>query len=303
MDITTLSSHIKQPTLQHASLEMQESIRCAILRMTPSPRPCFTPELLEDIKSFQAYMGQRIAEDYASKNQSDWDYVVLASNDNSTFNLGGDLALFVELIETKDRETLMNYARACIDGAFGFHSHLNQPVTSIALVEGNAQGGGFEAALSCNVIIAEQGTHMGFPEVLFNMFPGMGAYSFLSRKVGPGLAERLIYSGDLYSAETLYELGVVDILAERGAGVEALANYVRTAQRRTNANKLLRHVRQTYNRVPYEELLSITTQWVDAALSLKHSEISIMQRLVRAQNRRARKQSEAVDLQPLRQVT
>ncbi|MES9863470.1 MAG: crotonase/enoyl-CoA hydratase family protein [Candidatus Thiodiazotropha sp. LLP2] len=303
MDITTLSSHIKQPKLQHASLQLEESIRCAILRMNPAPRPCFTPELLDDIRSFQAYIGQRIAEDHASKNQSDWDYVVLASNDHSTFNLGGDLALFVELIETKDRTTLMNYARACIDGAFGFHSHLNQPVTSIALVEGNAQGGGFEAALSCNVLIAERGTHMGFPEVLFNMFPGMGAYSFLSRRVGSGLAERLIYSGDLYTAETLYELGVVDVLAESGAGVEALAQYVRTAQRRTNANKLLRHVRQTYNQVPYEELLSITTQWVDAALSLKHSEISIMQRLVRAQNKRAKKLSEAVDLPPLRQAT
>jgi DSF synthase len=229
--------------------------------------------------------------------------VVLASSDPSTFNLGGDLSLFVELIENHDQQALMRYARACIDGAYGFHTHLNQPVTSIALIEGNAQGGGFEAALSCNVIIAERGTHMGFPEVLFNMFPGMGAYSFLSRRIGAGLAERLIYSGDLYSAETLYELGVVDVLADSGAGFEALTQYVRTAQRRTNANRLLRHVRETYNRVPYEELLSITTQWVDSALSLTQSELGIMQRLVRAQNRRSERLLETANLRSLRQAT
>jgi DSF synthase len=248
-------------------------------------------------------MGQRIAHDYVINNQSEWQYVVLASSDPTTFNLGGDLSLFVELIEKQDRATLMKYARACIDGAYGFHTHLEQPVTSIALIEGNAQGGGFEAALSCNVIIAERGTHMGFPEVLFNMFPGMGAYSFLSRRVGAGLAERLIYSGDLYSAETLYELGVVDVLAESGAGFEALTHYVRTAQRRSNANRLLQHVRETYNQVPYEELLSITTQWVDSALNLAKSELSIMQRLVRAQNRRAQKLSEVSNLHSLRQAT
>jgi DSF synthase len=303
MDITTLSSHKKQPTLQHASLHLENSIKAAILRMRPIPRPCFTPELLADIQSFQKYIGQRVAQDHATKGFSDWQYVVLASNDPQTFNLGGDLALFIELIETHDRDVLMDYARSCIDSAYGFHTHLDQPVTTIALIEGNAQGGGFEAALSCNVIIAERGTHMGFPEVLFNMFPGMGAYSFLSRRVGHGVAERLIYSGDLYTAETLYELGVVDVLAESGEGKAALTNYVRTAQRRTNANKLLRHVREAYHHVPYEELLSITSRWVDAALSLKRSEISIMQRLVRAQNKRTEKLAAATRLQSLLQAT
>jgi DSF synthase len=291
MDISTLSSCIQQPTLTHAELQMDESMGTAILRMRPHPRPCFTPDLLADIQTFQRYVGQRVAQDLATQNHSDWRYVVLASGDPQIFNLGGDLARFVDLIQQENRDALMDYARACIDGAYGFHTHLGQPVTSIALIEGNAQGGGFEAALSCNVIIAERGTHLGFPEVLFNMFPGMGAYSFLSRKVGTGLAERLIYSGDLYSAESLYDLGVVDVLADTGAGQAALADYVRTAKRRTNALKLMRHVREAYNQVPYDELLNITTQWVDSALTLGQSEVGIMQRLVRAQNRRAERLS------------
>ncbi|MEJ2620746.1 MAG: hypothetical protein P8163_10905, partial [Candidatus Thiodiazotropha sp.] len=80
MEITTLSSHICQPEMQHASLQLEASIKTALLRMAPTPRPCFTYQLLEEIKAFQAYMGQRIANDYAIKNQSDWQYVVLASS-------------------------------------------------------------------------------------------------------------------------------------------------------------------------------------------------------------------------------
>ena len=66
-------------------------------------------------------------------------------------------------------------------------------------------GGGFEHALTNDVIIAERGSRMGLPEVLFNMFPGMGAYSFLDRKIGQKLAEEVISSGKVYSAEEMRE--------------------------------------------------------------------------------------------------
>jgi len=297
MQTASLTHITKTPTLQHAEMEISESLSAAILYMQPTPRPCFTPTLLADIKAFQAYVSNQVAMDLATRGRCDIKYVVLASGDAQTFNLGGDLNLFVDLIQRRDRDALMRYATDCIDGSYGFSSHLDQPVTSIALVEGNAQGGGFEAALSCNVIIAERGTLLGFPEVLFNMFPGMGAYSYLSRRVGGGLAERLIYSGDLYEAETLYNMGVIDVLAEQGGGKKALADYVRTAQRRSNAMSLLRHVRTEYNAVPYSELLEITSKWVDAAMALKRAEIGVMQRLVRAQDRRAKQL--AVDTQPL----
>jgi DSF synthase len=304
MDISTLSSPSQQPMLQQANLHMDETLGAAIFRMLPHPRPCFTPTLLADIQAYQRYLMQLVAQDISDTGHSQWQYSVLASGDPKTFNLGGDLSRFADLIERQDREALMRYAIACIDGAYAFHTHMSQPITSIALVEGNAQGGGFEAALSCNVIIAERGNMLGFPEVLFNMFPGMGAYSFLSRRAGSGIAERLIYSGDLYTAESLYELGIIDVLAEPGEGHAALANYIRTARRRANALKLLRYVRHTYNQVPYEELLSITTQWVDAALKLGSSELGIMKRLVRAQNKRAEKLAQTTnELPELKQAT
>ncbi|MET0053102.1 MAG: crotonase/enoyl-CoA hydratase family protein [Candidatus Thiodiazotropha sp.] len=297
MDTTTLPFSMQQPVFNEASLDMDDSIGAAIFRMLPQPRPCFTPNLLDEIKSFQRYIGQIVNQDMATNGYSDWKYVVLASGDSNTFNLGGDLSRFANLIECQDRAALMEYAIACIDGAHSFHTHMDLPLTSIALVEGNAQGGGFEAALSCNVLIAERGTMLGFPEVLFNMFPGMGAYSFLSRRIGHGLAERLIYSGDLYTAESLYDMGVIDVLADQGEGRSALVSYIRTARRRTNALKLIQHVRDAYDRVPYEELLSITSQWVDAALNLGSTELGVMKRLVRAQNKRSEKLAKTANQQ------
>ena len=76
------------------------------------------------------------------------------------------------------------------------------------------------------LLLPKRGVKLGLPEVLFNLFPGMGAYSLLSAKIGPALAERMILSGKLYLAEELYDMGVIDILAEKGDGELALYNYI-----------------------------------------------------------------------------
>ena len=94
-------------------------------------------------------------------------------------------------------------------------------------MQGDALGGGFECALSSSVLIAEEDARMGFPEILFNLFPGMGAYSFLSRKVGRRITEELITSGAIYTARELYDLGVVDVITPTGTGEAAVESFVR----------------------------------------------------------------------------
>lgn len=278
---------------RHAFDKWDEVSGTATLYMRPSPRPCFTHQLLEDIRRFQFTVADRVQHDIKQNGESKIRYVVIASALEGTYNLGGDLDLFVRSIQERDRDALTEYALACVGNAYRCSSGSGLPITSIALIQGNAQGGGFEAALSCNVLIAERGTALGFPEVLFNLFPGMGAYSFLSRRISPSLAERLIFSGDLYSAEELYDMGVIDILAEPGQGEERLHKYIREAGRRTHALEMLRHVRREYNAVSYEELVDVTTRWVEAALQLSESELRVMQRLVRAQDRKMNIQSGA----------
>ncbi len=99
-------------------------------------------------------------------------------------------------------------------------------MTTIALVKGNAMGGDMEAALSANVLVTEKLVKMGLPEVMFNIFPGMGAYQFLNRRLSPVAAEKMILSGKTYTAEDLYEMGVIDVLADEGKGEQAVKDYI-----------------------------------------------------------------------------
>lgn len=239
-------------------------------------RGCFTPTLLQSL--------QTQFETLAVQQQRDVRYAVLASDIPGTYNLGGDLALFKHHIERGHREALMRYAVACIDALYLKMSGFRRDITHITLVQGDALGGGMECALSADVLIAEKGTRLGLPEILFNLFPGMGAYSILSRKIGPTLAERMILSGRLYEAEELYEMGVVDVLAEQGKGEQAVYQYVKREEKARNGIRAVRAVRDIVNPVTYEELIEVTTAWVDAALRLRPRDLRMMDRLVKRQS-------------------
>lgn len=251
--------------------------------MNPRGRPCCTNELLAEMKAWEDDVSRTIRLGLDNEDAQTIRYAVCASKFPGYFNLGGDLEFFSNRIRAHDRAALLDYAISCIDVAYRFHVAFNLPITTIALVQGKALGGGFEAALAANVLIAEKGSSLGFPEVLFNLFPGMGAYSFLSRRTTPSIAERLILSGNTYSAEYLYDLGVVDVLAESGRGEDALREYIRQSDRRENAHNLLRSLRAKNNQAPYEELIEIGKHWVDSAMKLSDREISKMERLVRLQ--------------------
>lgn len=248
-------------------------------------RPCFSATLLDDLSAFQAWAAHRIERRACESDAEPLAHLVLAS-DQSVFNLGGDLALFSRLIRSRDRATLLAYALRCIDVATGFHRLSMSPVHTIAVVQGDALGGGFEAALCCNTLIAEEGAGMGFPEVLFDLFPGMGAYSFLSRRIAPAQAERMMLDGRVYAAEELHRMGVIDLLVPRGQGIEAARDFIRRNRRIPNARRAMRTVRDLCTPVPRTELDAVTEIWVDTALGLGEKAIGTMERLVRAQQKR-----------------
>jgi DSF synthase len=252
--------------------------------MHAAPRPCFTPTLLRELLAW----GNGLVGGIDDPAQAAAKYFVVASSVPDIFSLGGDLDLFMQYIKARDHDGLYRYALSCVDCSYAVHSHLNRPnVTSIALVQGQALGGGFESALAANVLIAERGAKMGLPEILFNLFPGMGAMTFLGRRVGHHKAEKIILSGKLYLAEELYEMGVVDVLAEPGEGEAAVYNYVRREEKSRNGTLALRAAREISQPSPYEELIRITEVWVDAALRLEPKDLRMMERLVARQTGKA----------------
>lgn len=252
--------------------------------MDPAPRPCFTPTLLTEIGDLQQRLANYLR---LTDGKPQVKYLVYASAKSSVFNLGGDVNLFAKFITTRNRERLQAYGRACIDALYRNATSLGcaETMTTVALVQGAALGGGFEGALSCNVVIAEEGTKMGFPEVLFNLFPGMGALSLLSRRIHVAQAERIIESGNLYTARALGEMGVIDEVVPQGTGVHAVTDFIRRYERAANGRGAIRAARQRVSPISYNELLDVVNIWVDAAMRLTARDLRTMHRLVAAQDR------------------
>ncbi len=121
----------------------------------------------------------------------------------------------------------------------------------------------------------------------------MGAYSLLSRKIGPVQAEKMILSGKLYTAEELYDMGVVDILAEAGDGELEVYRYLDKTAKSQNSHEALRKVRDLCNPVSYDELLNITKIWVESALKLTERDLRMMKRLVQRQSHKGHKDAVA----------
>lgn len=243
-------------------------------------RPCFASRLVDDIVGYQRELGERLSISHALS-----PHVVLAS-DSDVFNLGGDLELFCRLIRDGDRPRLLDYAQRCVRGVHAFHAGLGVRAHSIALVQGNALGGGFEAALSCHTIVAEEGVLMGLPEVLFDLFPGMGAYSFMCQRISPRLAEKIMLEGNLYTARQLHEMGLVDVVVPVGEGVAAVERVIKDSKRIPHAWAAMREVSEVSSMVPLHEMMRITEIWVDTAMQLGEKSLRTMDRLVRAQGRR-----------------
>jgi DSF synthase len=256
--------------------------------MNPYPRPCFTPQLLNDLSGFLHVMRNKISSDIRLKGSPTIKYIVFGSYKPGVFSLGGDLALFTECIEAGDRDKLSKYMRLSIEVMYSIYTNMDIPITTISLIRGNALGAGFEGALSCDYMITEKDVQLGFPEVLFNMFPGMGAYSFLARKIDPVQVEKMILSGRIYTAQELHDMCLVDVVAENGYGEVEVENFIKKLEKSRNTRVAVLKMRNMINPVSFEEMLSIGEVWVESAMSLSAKELRTMQRLVRSQDRMAK---------------
>ena len=248
--------------------------------MRQTTRPSFNPRLLAEFDQWQTDIAAA-----RSSSAMPIRYLVLGSRFPAVFSLGGDLDLFAAHIRNQDRDALVRYGRACVQILHRNMRSLDQPIITIGLVEGDALGGGFEALLSFNVVIAERGTHFGLPETNFGLFPGMGAHCFLSRRLGTARAEQMILSGRSYTAEELYDLGIVHALADPGEGRAEVERYIRQNRRRHSGHCAIYAASRSVNPLALGELEIVVDLWADAALRLSEADLKLMRRLVGAQTR------------------
>jgi len=97
--------------------------------------------------------------------------------------------------------------RRQISGMFQALRELPQP--SIAAVFGWTLGGGFELALSCDLMVAAEGTRMGLPEAGVGLLPAGGGTLLLARMVGIRRAKEIVYTRRRLEASEGLEMGLV----------------------------------------------------------------------------------------------
>lgn len=260
----------------------------------PSGTPCFSPALLNDIRSHDSMLEANKGYVPHNGNLHKAHYYVVGSRVPGIFNLGGDLALFMMLIRARERDALAQYARLCIDNIYPrIRNYHSSTLTTISLVQGDALGGGFETALASDVLVAEESAQMGLPEILFNLFPGMGAYSLLARRIGMRAAEQLITGGKIFTATKLHEMGIVDVLAKDGQGRKSVEEWIAANSKRRNGFQAVMAARQYVHPIERQELDGITDLWVDAAMRLEEKDLKMISRIVRSQMKRMQSQHPA----------
>ncbi|WP_299323126.1 crotonase/enoyl-CoA hydratase family protein [Parasphingopyxis sp.] len=248
--------------------------------MTPNGRPSFNLPMLRDFDVWQDEISRLYGDD-----GEELRYLILGSRFPGVWNFGGDLGLFSKYIRNGDRQSLVDYGQACNTILTRNMRALDLPIVTIGLVQGQALGGGFEALMSFNVIIAERSAKFGLPEIAFGLFPGMGAHALLSRRLGFAKAEQMILSGKTYTAEEMYDLGLVHFLVEDGEGEQGVRDYIKQNSRRHAGNHAVFKASREVWPVAIEELNAIVEIWADTALKLKESDLRLMERLVRAQTK------------------
>lgn len=258
-----------------AFYEEERNIMWMMLRS--EPRPCFNQGLLSDILHLA-----RVARESRLR----FDFWVTGSLVPELFNVGGDLSFFVDAIRSGQRDTLLAYARSCIDCIWEMYTGFGTGAISISMVEGSALGGGLEAALAHHYVLAQKDVKLGFPEVAFNLFPGMGGYSLVARKSGMRLAEDLIGSGESRTGEWFADQGLVDQTFEPGAAFLATRTFIDVIRPKLNSTRALIRARQRVLPLSRSELMDITEDWVDATFAIETKDLAYMERLVMLQNRR-----------------
>jgi DSF synthase len=263
---------------KYIRLEWSEELAALRLRTCVKPIQCYSLAAMGEL--------QRVFSDIA-EHPGLVKHYVMTSDVPGVFNFGGDLSLFVLLIRARDLESLRLYGRRCIDLVWWMENASKLGVHTTVLVQGDTLGGGLESVMPFHKVIFERSAQAGFPEVLFNLFPGMGAWDFTIRKAGFAVANEMILSGRLYTADQLLRHHLVDLVVEDGEGEAAVEAVIRSVNPRLRGTLAALEARRHAAPITYESLMTIVDQWVETALQLTDRDLRLMERLARAQVRKA----------------
>lgn len=266
-------------SLPQIALDYEADTRLLWITLRPEPKPVFTLPIIESVHRVQL----AIAEIWGTA--PDRPILFLAYRARGpVFSLGGDLDYYLECLARNDRAGLRRYARAASDVIRMNHDGLGGSVITLATVHARALGGGIDPARACNVMVAEEGATFCYPEVNYNHFP-ISAVPILSRHVGRIEAERILLSGQDFTAAEFRARGALEAVLPAGEGEAWVRRYAATSLGSHSARVA---VIAAFNRQAGDlgsELATGVESWVSHIMTLKPLEISKLQRIASAQER------------------
>jgi enoyl-CoA hydratase/carnithine racemase len=156
--------------------------------------------------------------------------LIMYSSIKGGFSAGADLReLYRGLLDAPEKEHEPGLRRF-IDRIHAVMDRLDTlPMTTIGVVHGVCFGGGFELALTCDILIAERTARFAFPELRLGLVPGFGGIPRLRRDVSNAVVRDILLTGRGINAKKAVACGLVSQMVPTGEGLRAARSAARQA--------------------------------------------------------------------------
>jgi enoyl-CoA hydratase len=168
---------------------------------------------LEELEKFVASLDVLSQEAHA---------LILYSSLKSGFCAGADLRQLYGWIQEYGQSEVANHAREYLERIHAVMNAIDTaPFTTIAAVHGVTFGGGFELALTCDLIIADKLARFCFPELRLGLIPSFGGIPRLKRDLGNAVVRDLLLTGRSFNATKALQIGLVSQVVAEGEALRA----------------------------------------------------------------------------------
>ncbi len=164
--------------------------------------------MLDDLERFSAELPG--LESHASA-------LIIYSKQKAGFSAGADLRELYTFVQQTDAASAVKGVREGLERIHAVFNRLDMsPLITIAAVHGVCFGGGFELALTCDLIIADKMARFCFPELRLGLIPGFGGIPRLKRDIGNGVVRDLLLTGRSVNATKALAVGLASQVASEG---------------------------------------------------------------------------------------
>lgn len=168
---------------------------------------------LEELEQFVAALGELSGEAHA---------LILHSTLKAGFCAGADLRELYGWIEEFGQVKVATHAREYLERIHHVMNSIDSaPLTTIAAVHGVTFGGGFELALTCDMIIADKMARFAFPELRLGLIPGYGGIPRLKRDLGNAVVRDLLLTGRSFNTTKAQQISLISQVVGEGEALRA----------------------------------------------------------------------------------